>query len=255
MNLIDKNFVKVQFNKGLESYANEASVQEYMAQKLMDELCVACDRPFGHIFEVGSGTGFLTYRIIEKLQFDNLTVNDIAKTSKQKVQELEKVYKMTIPFIEGDAEDVDFPHQLDAVISGSTIQWFKNIPAFFNKVAHSLQPNGLLAFSTFGCHNYKEIKALTGVGLDYLCMSEICTLLRPKYTILFSQEWTEVKEFSHPLEVLRHMKHTGVNGVRKTPLGIMKLNDFIRNYGLLFTNQDQKVTLTYHPMIIIAKKK
>lgn len=100
MNLIDKNFVKVQFNKGLESYANEASVQEYMAQKLMDELCVACDRPFGHIFEVGSGTGFLTYRIIEKLQFDNLTVNDIAKTSKQKVQELEKVYKMTIPFIE-----------------------------------------------------------------------------------------------------------------------------------------------------------
>ena len=252
---IDKELVKTQFNKGLKSYAYEASVQKKMARKLIKELCIRCNKPLSHLFEVGSGTGFLTQNIIKHLKFDSLMVNDIATTSLQKMLELEVIYDRPLPFLEGDAEEIEFPQHLDAVISGSTIQWFKNTPAFFNKVEQSLNPEGLLAFSTFGCHNFKEIKTLTGVGLDYMCMSDICDLLSKQYTILFSEEWTEEKAFNTPIEVLRHMKQTGVNGISKKPFGKKTLNDFTQSYKALFSNQNQKVTLTYHPIIIIAKKK
>lgn len=252
---IDKSLVKKQFNSGLKSYAHQASVQKLIAQRLIQELCLLTQQPQSRIFEIGSGTGFLTQNIIEKLSFDELIVNDIAATSQVKINELEVKFGKEIPFIEGDAEEITFPEQLDTLISGSTIQWFKDISAFFTKVNKSLKPDGLFAFSTFGCQNFKEIKTLTGVGLDYLCLSDLCNLLSKEFNILLSTEWIEEKEFESPLEVLRHMKQTGVNGVQKNTFGRKQLSEFSLSYKALFANYNQGVTLTYNPIIIIAQKK
>lgn len=252
---IDKSLVKKQFNSGLKSYTREAGIQKQMAKKLIKKLCLLNKQPLSRIFEVGSGTGFLTQNIIEELEFEHLIVNDIATTSKQKIRELESSYGINIPFLEGDAEEIVIPHQLDAVISGSTIQWFKDIAGFINKVYHGLNPDGILAFSTFGCHNFEEIKSITGIGLDYLNMSDLYHILSGKFNILFSEEWVEKKIFDSPIDVLRHMKMTGVNGISKKPFGKKQLNNFTQSYKALYSDYLQRVTLTYNPIIIIVQKK
>ncbi len=255
MTTIDKVLVKKQFDCGLNTYSQEALVQKYIAKQLMFELCSLNLPSHSRLFEIGCGTGFLTQNVIEHLKVDELIVNDIASTSKRKIQELEMRYGNHIKFIEGDAEEIDFPQQLDAAISGSTIQWFKNKQHFFDKVYKSLKPNGVLAFSSFGCDNYKEIKLLTGVGLDYLCLNELTEMLSDKFKILSSSEWLEEKEFDTPINVLRHMKQIGVNGIRQSYFGKKQLNDFTEAYQQQFSNDSGSVKLTYNPIMIIAQKK
>ena len=72
--------------------------------------------------------------------------------------------------------------------------------------------------------------------------------------MLHAREWLDEREFDTPLEVLKHMKQTGVNGLRKPFLGKEWFRSFEEKYyGLHATNN--KVRLTYNPITIIAKKR
>ena len=62
-------------------------------------------------------------------------------------------------------------------------------------------------------------------------------------------------EFEHPVKVLRHMKYTGVNGTRQKYFGKEEMFEFTEKYAEQFSTDHQTVTLTYHPIIIIAQKK
>lgn len=252
---IDKTLVKKQFSYGLNTYNNSAVVQKQMAQKLIREL-ISFDIPTQlRLFEVGCGTGFLTQEIIKVFNFQELIVNDISTTAKLKIHELSKYHRKPVHFIEGDAEKIEFPLKLNAVISGATIQWFKNKKGFFDKVYQSLEVNGLFAFSTFGCDNFREIKTITGVGLEYHCLEELIKMLSDKFNILKCNEWLVSKTFNSPLDVLRHIKQTGVNGIQKTYFGKKQLRDFTEEYWKHFSNETKKVSLSYNPILIIAQKK
>jgi len=255
MTIIDKTLIKKQFDYGLNTYSREAIVQKRIANELILELSSFFVPSNIRLFEIGCGTGFLTQKIIENIELDELIVNDITNTSMNKIQELIDKYDVSHKFIKGDAEEIDYPTQIDVVLSSSTIQWFKNKQLFFDKVFSSLNPDGIFAFSTFGCDNYKEIKSLTGVGLEYQSMEEITEMLSHNFKIISSSEWIEKKEFDTPLSVLRHIKQTGVNAIQKTYFGKQKLLSFTENYKHRFSISRNKVSLTYNPIIIIAQKK
>lgn len=252
---IEKNLVEKQFNKGLPSYAKQASVQKQIADRLITRLCSFVDKPLHRLFEVGCGTGFLTQNIMEKLEVEQLMVNDISLTAKSMMSRLETIHQKTIDFIVGDAENIALPQQLDALLTSSTIQWFKSTAAFFEKVSESLNSGAFFAIATFGCQNFKEVKHITGVGLEYKTREELVALLSEYFDILWSEEWIAKKCFSTPTELLRHMKQTGVNGISKAPFGRKQLNHFTQTYQALYANEDNHVHLTYNPIIIIAQKK
>lgn len=252
---IDKTLVKRQFDCDLNTYNDTAVVQKQIAKKLIQELALFGIPAQSHLFEVGCGTGFLTQEIMAAFEFDELIVNDISTTAKLKIQELSKYHSKPIHFMEGDAEEIDFPKNLNALISSSTIQWFNNKKAFFNKVHQSLKANGVFAFSTFGCDNFKEIKSLTGVGLNYHCLDELTEILSDQFNIIKCNEWVDTKIFDSPLDVLRHIKQTGVNGIQKTYFGKKELKKFTVGYNEYFSNKLKQVTLSYNPIIIIAQKK
>lgn len=255
MTMIDKTLIKKQFDCGLNTYSREAMVQKRIANELILELSSLSVPRNIRLFEIGCGTGFLTQKIIENIEFDELIVNDITNTSMSKIQELTDKYNVPVRFIKGDAEEIDYPTQLDAVLSSSTIQWFKNKQHFFDKVYNCLKPDGIFAFSTFGCDNFKEIKSLTGVGLEYQNLQEITEMLSHNFRIVSGSEWIEKKEFDTPLSVLRHIKQTGVNAIRQTHFGKQQLLSFTENYKQRFSTSRNKVSLTYNPIIIIAQKK
>ncbi len=255
MTSIDKALIKRKFGTGIESYHREAEVQKNMAHELSSELLSLHLPHDAVLFEIGCGSGFLTRNILEKLKFKHLYANDIAHSSECVITDLLKGYSKSLSFIEGDAETMPFPPALDLVISSSTIQWFGDKQSFFDHVSNSLNEKGILAFSTFGGRNFMEIKSLTGIGLHYESKKTLTEMLSDKFTIHTSREWEQHLEFDRPSEVLHHIKRTGVNALTQNYFGKKQLEEFTQNYVRHFSNNSGKVTLTYHPMIIIAQKK
>lgn len=158
-------------------------------------------------------------------------------------------------FIEKEMDEVDFPQSLNVILSSSTIQWFKNKKRFFDKVHQNLKSNGLFAFSTFGCDNFREIRSLIGVGLEYHSLNELSEMLSDQFNILMCDEWVETKLFDSPLHVLRHIKQTGVNAIQQTYFGKKELKDFTEGYYKHFSTSENQFSLSYNPIIIIAQKK
>ena len=130
----------------------------------------------------------------------------------------------------------------------------------------------------------KEIRELTGNGLPYRSREELEVALSPHFDILYSEEELIPLSFEDPIKVLYHLKQTGVNGLstQSSPTGKQE-NDLCcititiqkiilrtispNSNGLVVTcNSSVNVTcrnllegtsvsLTYHPIYIIAKKK
>lgn len=243
---------------------------------------------FRHIVEFGCGTGSYSRILLHTLQPETLLLNDLCREMEECVGELctatdhrqgkgtagEKEYlseektsreeisrekaseeKTEVRFLPADAESLDFPEGTDLITSCSTLQWFNNPEAFFLRCHHALAKDGILAFSTFGTENMHQIRRLTGHGLDYLPTGRLQQLLAPHFDILHAEEEIVSLPFATPQAVLKHLKQTGVTGTEKKMWTRGRLQSFCEEYIRLFTDSTGNVTLTYHPIYIIAKNK
>ena len=61
--------------------------------------------------------------------------------------------------------------------------------------------------------------------------------------------------FKSPIDVLRHIKDTGVNGVSDSYFGKKALLDFQQKYQTAYSIKNEGVGLTWHPILFIAKRK
>ncbi len=160
-----------------------------------------------------------------------------------------------VSFLPCDAETLDFPQGTDLITSCSTLQWFADTERFFARCHRFLSDGGILAFSTFGKKNMREIHALTGHGLEYLSLDNLKVLLSPRFEILYAEEEIVSLPFGTPLEVLRHLKQTGVTGTEKRVWTRGRLQSFCDEYIRMCGNDDRSVSLTYHPIYVIARKR
>lgn len=223
-----------------------------MAQ-MLQELGVGGEGHIDSVLEIGAGTGFLTGHLASMLPEAKLYINDIASEAEKYVAKYVSAHDHD--YLWGDAEQLAFPAGVGLIASSSTVQWFDDIAAFAGKAYGASSDGGWLALSTFGAENFKEIRATTGEGLDYLPLPELEAILtRQGYRIVHSEQYTETLRFATPTDVLHHIKATGVNSIRKTRWNKRELADFCTNYTARFSTPDGSVELTYHPIIIIARK-
>lgn len=130
-------------------------------------------------------------------------------------------------------------------------QWFDNLEKSIDKIKFSLDKNGILAFSTFGLDNYKEITSLTGLTLKYKTKGEIEAILKKLgFEVLYCEEFYEEVIFKTPLELLAHMKNTGVNSLSEKTWTITKVKEFCDSYSKKYP----QTKLTYSPIIVIAQQ-
>jgi malonyl-CoA O-methyltransferase/biotin synthesis protein BioG len=240
------------FAKAAESYEEEATVQRRVALKMMSLLEThirpGCCRK---ILEIGCGTGFFSRMLAGRLQPEQMLLNDICPEMNERLKNLLSEH---IHFESGDAETYPFSGKYDLVASCSTVQWFKDIDAFFSRIHSLLTADGMLAFSTFGCDNIKEVTSLTGKGLSYFSREELNGKLSGRYDVLYTSEEKVLKRFKNPGDVLYHLKRTGVTGIDRQKWTRTNLIQFCNDYKTLYGN-DKEVTLTYHPIYVIAKRK
>ncbi len=244
---VDKKIMSERFRRSAETYHKEAFVQRQIAQHLCELVRPYVPKPVS-LLEIGCGTGFLTQEIMQHLPICSALLNDINPEMEPFIHRFLSEQKK---FIAADAETYPFNDNFNLIISSSAIQWFNNIKKFIFNVYSSLTKKGIIAFSTFGTKNMKEIKKITGISLPY---PDIRVYLKPYFRILHYEEQIFKVQFETPLSVLQHLKNTGVNGIQKTYWSIKQINSFKEEYGKLYKTE-VGVSLTYHPIYIVAIKK
>lgn len=250
--MINKPLITRRFSRAIESYNREAVVQKQIAHRMSDMLNRYLPRPCNKVLEIGSGTGFLTRRLVDTFHPQELVLNDICGEMSACFTDLLGSGRAT--FLSGDAERLAFPKERDLIVSCSALQWFVSPELFFERCNALLNRQGYFAFSTFGKDNLKEITSVTGAGLTYRTLEELQQALNVRYEIVTSGEERICLTFDTPLQVLYHLKHTGVTAVRQQAWTKGDLQAFCEKYIRLFGKGDS-VTLTYHPIYIIARKK
>lgn len=253
---MDKRLIAERFAKARDTYGQEARVQQQVADKMLQLLRQTAEREcagFSHMAEFGCGTGYYSRLLLQAFHPQRLLLNDLCDEMGPCVQEL---CKDGVRFLPHDAETLDFPSDTQLITSCSTLQWFAQPARFFQRCHRFLTPGGLLAFSTFGPHNLCEIRALTGNGLAYPTLAELTEMLAPHFRLLHQEEEQVTLTFPDPIQVLRHLKLTGVTGTEKRIWTRQRLHDFSEAYIRQFGHADTGgVTLTYHPIYIIAKNR
>ncbi len=242
---IDIKNIKKQFEKSMNDYDKNAVVQDMMASKLVIELekVSSC---FDNIFELGSGTGLLTKRLVKSIKSKNYYANDLVEKSKLYVQK----YVPNVQFIAGNALKVKPGKKMDLIVSNAMFQWFENFGKAVDILKAGLNSGGILAFSTFSPMNFKEITSLTGLSLKYKSQDELVEILKISgFEILYCETFYEEISFKTPLELLAHMKHTGVNSLSEKTWTVKKVKEFCDKY----LKQYPSAKLTYSPIIIIAR--
>lgn len=255
---MDKEFVRERFSKAAGTYDDNAVVQRMMAGRLYELLAGEGGTRFGRVLEIGCGTGCLSRVFLEHCRPERMWLNDLCPEMESFVSDL---LSDRTCFFAGDAEKSDLPDGLDLIMSSSVMQWFVDLPGFFRKCASSLGNmggGGMLAFSTFGKRNLEEIQALEGTSLEYLTAGELTEMLEPMFDVLVTEENTVRLEFASPMDVLRHLKDTGVTGLKKEPWTRGRLESFCRRYAEEFpaaSHSGDAVRLTYHPMFFVCRKR
>ena len=252
---MDKQQIAECFARARKTYDREARVQHQVAERMLGFLLhtLTKGQTCLRIAEVGCGTGIYSRLLFDALHPQQLWLNDLCPEMKDSLDDL--LSQPTVSFTPGDAESMALPPRNHVITSCSTFQWFSDLPAFFQHCHQALQPEGLLAFSTFGPENLHEIRILTGNGLHYFTLPEIRAMLSPDFHVIHASEEVAILTFPTPTEVLRHLKQTGVTGTEKRIWTRTRLQQFSETYIRLFSTEEGPVSLAYHPMYVIAEKR
>ena len=250
--LIDKAKIERRFKRSVESYDENAYAQKIIIQRLISLINAYCPSSIDKILEIGCGTGLLTEQLQKSFKTRVLFINDLVDVMCSKTAS-----RCNLPIercIVGDIEQLELGDTFDLIASASTFQWLSNPQETFARLSTNLSDGGWMIFSTFGEDNFKELRSITGNGLVYHSVEKTINQLSSYFKVLHAEENHHVLEFSTPLDVLKHVKSTGVNGNSSPESWTRgKLNEFTEKYSeYMLTNR--RFPLTYQSQCFVCQK-
>lgn len=235
--LSDKALIARRFSESAATYNANAGVQRAIASRLASMWQAHNPESGNPVLEIGAGTGMLTAEILRTVAPDWLELWNLAP-----LPDSLPGRKLTC-----DAEiriATVTPASFSSILSASTIQWFNSPALFLKRAARALSPGGLLALSTFTPDNYRELHPYIDGSPHYISSDTLRAIIPPDLEILSLAEEKITTEYSSPLELLRHIKHTGVNAMQP---GNPEAARTIISDGITH--------LTYSPLYLVARKK
>ena len=235
---MQKSLIKQRFTKSLNTYEEYAVVQKDMARKLAD---IIKNKTYTNVLELGCGTGFLTKELKKSIKFQTYDAVDMVKDCKFWIDKL----GTDINFICEDIEEFIPNKEYDLIVSNASLQWVENLPEFINNI----HPTKDILFTLFGLENFKEMASFIDSPLKYYSINELKKLFS-NYKISDINEDIRVLEFNSAIDVLHHIRNTGVNALSRTSWTKSDLKHFESSYPI----DKNKCKLTYHPIYIYLQK-
>ena len=163
----------------------------------------------------------------------------------------------TWEFLQGAIETKQLPRKYDLIASASAIQWIADTPDLLKRLSDSLNPGGWLILSSFGPEHFQELQALDKkpCPMSYFDSDGWRTLLSTDFKPVHIDQDIQVVKFGGVRKLLMHLRNTGVNANAQHQWSRQRLAAFELEYARRFSDQDQKVCLTYAPVYIIAQKR
>lgn len=131
------------------------------------------------------------------------------------------------------------------------MQWFNSPEKFLSNCHRALKPGGYAILTTYTSGNLHQIQEITGNGLPLLSADRWTELAARHFTVVDRLAYERDLDFETPLEVLRHLKLTGVNSLGRSSRGNVDAREVMRRYPMML---DGRYHLTYRPLILILKK-
>lgn len=232
--MLDKSLIKNKFSKSINSYDDNAFVQKSMAKYLVSKLK---NTKYENVLEIGSYTGILTKLVVSSIKFESYTALDLIDSFSY-IRDLSS----KIHFVRCDFDEYYSENKFDLIVSNASLQWTQDFKKMSDKIKSMLKENGSYVISVFGCQNLFEIKEAFGIGLNY---PQIDSLI----SIFCGAEITsciQKVKFKNSLDVLKHLKYTGVNSVSSKRFSYLEIKRGLEIIEKKFNN-----TLTYNPIYII----
>lgn len=237
--MLNKELIEKKFANSIDCYDDNAIIQKIMADKLVS---LIQKRKFKSILEIGSYSGVLTKKIIDKFEFEEYLALDI-------VDSFEKIKNLSekISFKQIDVEKFNTDKKFDLIVANASLQWCNDFDGTIKKLKSYLADDGIFAITTFATDNFFEIRDTFKTSLNYKTVKEIQNLFSPSTTII--QE-IHVMQFKNSKDLLNHFKLTGVNAIEGANFGISKIRKCMDILDKKYQNK-----LTYKPVYIIENSK
>jgi len=247
------NILRNRFARAAATYDLQAVIQRQVADHLLSLLAGHRTKPPARVLEVGCCTGVLTVKLLQLYpEIASLYINDL-------VPEFNSIVLAKLPdscrsvFLEGDIESIPLPADLDLVVSSSTFHWLDDLPGLLGRLHDRMRPQATLAFTLYSTGNFHELREICGIGLDYHSPAALKKLVSEKFSLSAFEDEQVIFHFDTPLQLLQHLRQTGVNALAAGAWNRSRLREFSEAYISRYGGP-KGIPLTYHPLYCIARK-
>lgn len=250
--MISKIDIARRFGQNASTYEEAATAQYEAARRLVSMMGEECDTG-GRVFEVGCGTGTLTRMLMKTLKPHSYIANDISEGMLDRLVDTTSDNIMAV--LPGDAEQIDWPGDVDVVVSSSAVQWFDNPLSFVGKAAVSLVSGGVMGVVTYGPRTFVELQTLGVPGLAYPTLDEWQRAVDESgLEIAVSENRQIVLEYPTAIDVMKELQRAGVTASER-PLTAGSMRSLMKRYDTQFRTETGMVGLTYDIYTIVARKR
>lgn len=247
--------IRFYFDKAVNTYEQAGLIQKKVANYLLEMIPTDF---YQIVVEIGSGRGFVTKNLIDKISFEKYINIDI---SFELLKKLGEILKDRCVYINAKAENIPLKsNSVDLLISSSSLHWLEDSERNFLDILKLIKENGRFYFSIFLSNTLieiQEVSKITGFGSFYPLKSSFfyINLLNSMGDIKYSYSTKVfIEKFSSVKDLLNSHKLTGTNfTTNKRFSGKNSYNKFCEIYQKLYGN-GEGIYATYEVLFIEGQK-
>lgn len=247
--------IRLYFDKAASTYEQAALIQRKVANNLLNLIPSGF---YSTVLEIGSGKGFVTKHLLEKIFFEKYINIDI---SFELLKKLKGTLQNRCIYINAKAENLPLKSDsIDLLISSSSLHWIENAESNFLEIINLLRENGKFYFSIFLSNTLIELQEaskISGFGSFYPLKPSFfyINLLNSISNIKCSYSTKKyIEYFPSVKDLLISLKLTGTNFTKNKKFsGKHAFNKFCEIYKKLYGNGNS-IYASYEVLFIEGQK-